>query len=267
MQVARSFVPFPFAILALAASVAALSGCGGAGTDDTGTHAGSADPAAYAATMEYCGSVEPTGNSTQAGGWDLTSPHHPASPLYDVSALVSVDGADGPASQAPTLQVDIHDYRNVAGKFIPAAYAEPNWKMGVQLQNAFAPKSAACVVSLGKLVSVSVPAPGLPGAINPGAYTLSWRSKWSTAVPVERLPGKTLDGFEFVTNFAPGAARAFFVVSKQRQPSAQGVSVCFLAPSSAQWDCAASEVYDRGTDWQLVRSNAQSGVYVAVSPQ
>jgi hypothetical protein len=250
-------------VLSVAALGAAVSGCG-AGADDVPT--GGNDPAAYAATLDYCGSVEPTGNSAQPGGWDITSPHHSGAPLYDVNALVSAGGAHGPSTLAPVLQVEVRDYRNVPASFLPAAYVEPAWKMGIGFLPVFAPRSAACVAGLAKLTPVAGAGPA-PWASSPGTYMLSWRSKWSAAIPVERLPGKIVDGFEFVSNFVPQGAQVFFVVSKTRLASTQGVSICYLAPAATQWDCAAAAAADRGKDWQLYRAHGEAGMYVLAAPQ
>lgn len=256
----------PCLALATAAGSAVLSGCGGGAGEDS-VPGGSNDPAAYAATLDYCGSVEPTGNSAQPGGWDLTSPHHPGAPLYDVSALVSVGGARGPSSLAPSLLVEVHDYRAVTGSFLPAAYVEPEWKMGIGFLPVFAARSAACVASLAKLTPTSTAVAPVVGPFNPGTYTLAWRSKWSMAIPVERLPGKVVDGFEFVSDFVPQAAQVYFNVSKTRLANAQDIAICYLAPEGTQWDCTPAAVADKAKDWQFSRAHGQVGVYVLTAPR
>lgn len=256
----------PCLAVAAAAVSVLLSGCG-AGAGDDGVPGGNNDPTAYAATLDYCGSVEPTGNSAQPGGWDLTSPHHPGASLYDVSALVSVGGARGPSSLTPSLLVDVHDYRAVTGSFLPAAYVEPEWKMGIGFFSVFAARSAACVVSLAKLMPASTASVPLAGLFNPGTYTVTWRSKWSTAVPVERVPGKVVDGFEFVGNFVPQGGQVYFTISKRRLADAQDIAICYLAPAGTQWDCAPATVADLAKDWQFSRAHGQVGVYVLTAPR
>lgn len=247
----QSFLPPASQFLAIASIAALLSGCG-AGADSQSVPA--ADAAAYADTLAYCGSQEPTGAEAQPGGLSITNPWHSGAPMYDVGAVVSPAGAA--ASVPMHLRIDIHDYRPISGSFILPGYAEPEWKMGVAFSPVLPPKSAACVASLAKLTPVG----------NTGRYTMAWSSKWSASVPVGDLPGKALDGFEFVGNFTPADAAVYFVVSKTWVASSQGLSICYRAPAGTSWDCAGANVADSGANWSLSRPGAKPGVYVVTVP-
>lgn len=241
--------------LAIVIGLALLAGCGAGEEED----APPADLAAYTETMAFCEASEPTGSTAQYGGWSLTSPSRYGNPTYDASALVSPRGAD--LSFTLHMKVGVHDYRDVSGSFIPSAYFEPEWGMGVQLEGRL-PAGAACVRSLAKLV----PPLNIPGFPSYG-YTLNWRSKWSSAVPVANVPGAVIDGFEFVSSFAAPTAQSFFILSKTRLASTQGASICYLAPLGTSWDCKTSSVTDLGKDWGLARQGAQAGVYVLAVPR
>jgi hypothetical protein len=243
--------------LAIVMGLALLAGCGaGAGEEED---APPADMAAYTETLAFCEATEPTGSTAQYGGWSLASPSKYGNPTYDASVLVSPRGAD--LTVMLHMKVGVHDYRTVNGPFIPAAYMEPEWGMGVQLQGRL-PAGAACVRSLAKLT----PPPNIPGLPTYG-YTLNWTSKWSAAVPVAGVPGAVIDGFEFVSSFAVPDAQPFFILSKTRLASTQGAAICHLAPGAANWDCKAPSVTDMGKDWGLERQGAQAGVYVLAAPR
>lgn len=241
--------------LAITIGLALLAGCGGGGGQED---APPADMAAYTETMAFCEGTEPDGQ----GGWSLSSPSKYGNPSYDASALVSPRGAE--LSFTLQMKVGVHDYRGVNGFFIPSAYMEPEWGMGVQLQGRL-PAGAACVRSLGKLT----PPLNLPGGFHmpDNGYTLGWKSKWSAAVPVANVPGSVIDGFEFVSSFAPPDAQPFFILSKTRLASTQGAAICYLAPAAANWDCRTPSVTDLGKNWGLARQGAQAGVYVLAAPR
>lgn len=243
--------------LAIVIGLALLAGCGAGEEED----APPADLAAYTETMAFCEASEPTGSTAQYGGWSLTSPSRYGNPTYDASALVSPRGAD--LTVTVHMKVGVHDYRDVNGFFIPSAYMEPDWGMGVQLQGRLQ-AGAACVRSLGKLS----PPLNLPGGFHmpDNGYTLSWKSKWSAAVPVANVPGAVIDGFEFVSSFASADAQTFFILSKTRLASTQGAAICYLAPLGTSWDCRTPSVTDLGKDWGLARQGAQAGVYVLAAP-
>lgn len=253
----------PIALMAVIC--AALAGCGGAGGQEEQATQVSTDAAAYAATQDYCGSKEPTGAAAEPGGWEITSPSHFGNPTYDVNAIVSPGGTTSSAFPV-RLQVNVEDYRGVTGSFVGSGYGEPEWKMGISFSPVLPARSAACVAGLAKLTPPAPSPFGLPGATTPVGYTLAWSSKWSARVPVDRVPGAVLDGFEFVSTFAPASAQVFFVVSKKRLPVAQGVSICYLAPAATNWDCAPASAADQGKDWGFSRRAAQPGVYVLAAP-
>lgn len=244
--------------LALAA-VLALAGCAGGDIGETGAAAqpvAAGAGASYAETLAYCGAQEPTGNSAKPGGFELTMPTHPGMPLYDVSAIVSPAGAPEPTIPAQ-LQVDVRDYRNVAGPILLSGAADPLRKMGVHFIPSLPSRSAACVVSLAKLA---------PATGTTGRYTLAWSSKWAPSVPLEGLPGKVVDGFEFVGTFAVPDATVSFVLEKGRFGATAGATLCYRAPSASSWDCAAPTVGDDGINWRFTRTGARPGVYVLAAP-
>jgi hypothetical protein len=258
MKKSQQYLSLCGSALILAVTATLLPGCGGAaGEEQQHGAVAASDVAAYAGTLAYCGSREPVG--AEADSFDVTWPSHAGPADYDVNAIVSPAGYVNPTGPAQRLQVDIHDYRGVKDTVLKAGYIEPAWKMGISFKPGLSPKSAACVASLGKLTPTPVP----PGSFNTaGTYTLAWRSKWASPVPVERVPGVVIDGFELVSNFSPADAVVFFVMAKSRLASTSGVSICYLAPGALQWDCAAASVSDLGTNWGFNRLGSQAGVYV-----
>lgn len=247
-------------------AAAALAGCG-AGTDEAADNDDPALLAAYTDTIAYCGAEEPVGASAQEGGWSMTSPSKYGNPSYEASALVSPRGAD--LLFALQMPVAVRDYRGVSGPVVPSGLAKPAWRMGVMLEERLPARAAACVLSLAKLVPPPfVPTlPGMPAPAPVYGYTLNWRSKWAPAVPVAGLPGNLIDGFEFVSTFVPGSARAFFALPKERLASTQGVAICHLAPTATSWDCATPDVADQGQEWGMTRRGVRSGVYVLTAPR
>jgi len=241
----------------LLASLAWLGSLAGCGAGSAGEPEAS-DTKAYADTLAYCGSQEPTGADAQAGSWTLSSPSHSGSPVYDVSAIVSPAGASAPTMPV-RLQVDIHDYRGLTGNFLLPGYVNPLWKMGVNLAPVLPARSAACVVSLAKLPIM----PTLSGVHVVG--NISWRSKWSSAMSFAGLSGQVIDGFEFVGDFAPANASAYFFVPKSWAANAQSLSICYLAPSEGSWDCSTPSVTDAGAEWGVSRAGAKPGVYVVTA--
>lgn len=250
------------AAIGLAATL--LAGCGAGGEDDLGT--APVSDAGYREILAYCGAEAPTGGPAQPGGWSLDPHSHYDSPAYDVTSLVSPSGST--LNEALRVQVDIHDYRGVTGTFIGAGYHEPEWKMGVILGTALPVRTAACVTSLAKVIALPY-VPVIPGVTQPRqpGSTLSWRSKWSQAVPVDTVPGAVIDGFEYVSTFDAPRGQAFFILSKTRYATVAGLSICYQAPAGGAWDCAAAETSDLGKDWGLARRGVKSGVYVIAAPR
>lgn len=240
-----------------------MAGCG-AGEEDLGT--APVSDAGYREILAYCGAEEPTGGPAQPGGWTLDPYSHYDSPAYDVTSLVSPSGST--LNEALRVQVDVHNYLGVTGTFIGAGYQEPEWKMGVILGTALPARSAACVASLAKVIAPPyVPAiPGVTPPRQPG-NTLSWRSRWSPAVPVDTVPGAVIDGFEYVSTFDAPEGQAFFILSKSRFAGTAGLAICYQPPAGGSWDCAAAQASDLGKDWGLSRRGARSGVYVIAAPK
>ena len=245
---------------ALASSIilaAMLAGCGGGAESDTPA---AADAAAYADTLSYCGSREPTGTAAAAGSLEITSPSRSSAPFYDVNAVVSPGGVE--SSPVPVrLAVDTNDYRGVTGSFFASGYADPASEMGAAFAAALPARAAACVVSLAKLTPVAA-----TSAAAPGGYTLAWKSKWESTVPLAGLSGSIVDGFELVSDFTPSGGTVFFYLLKLRLASSQGLSICYRAPAGGSWDCAPATVTDAGTNWGAARAGAKPGVYVVTAP-
>jgi hypothetical protein len=259
----------PTSVLAFVVGCAILTGCGGSGgsTPSGEAQIRTADRAdEYAATMDYCGSREPTGNSAQPGGWEFSSPSHTSSPVFDVNALVSPAGTSDAGSFPLSLQVGDLNYHGVVGNLVLPGSAQPQWKMGMTFSPVLPAKAAACVIGLAKVSTVWGPMFDQPGGgIAPTGNSVAWSSSWSASVPVDSLPGKIVDGFEFKSTFIPADSSASFVLSKSSVPSSTGASICYLAPSSSQWDCAAAAAADRGADWAFSRQAGKAGVYVLVT--
>jgi hypothetical protein len=135
------------------------------------------------------------------------------------------------------------------------------------------PKQAvACVVQLTKIkYTPPLDLTAFPGWATSGLatpvppYSLSWKSYWDTALPLDRLAGYPEDGFEFVSNFVAREGKSFFNLDKARFASAQGLSICYLAPKTVTWDCATPTSFDLGATWQVGRPGMQPGAYVLVS--
>lgn len=249
--------------LTAALAMGLLAGCGGGGEEEP-----SSDPAAlaaYADTRAYCGVNEPVGAPALDGGWEQTSPTR-MNPHYEVSALVSPRGAS--VDFALPLQVGIRDYRGASDRVLMSGAADPEWKMGVVLQGRIPGPGAACVAGLAKLTppAPSYTIPGLPDAAPDYYYRLNWRSKWDAAAPLGQVQGAVIDGFELVSNVGLPASRVFFTLPKARQADPAGLSVCYLAPKAASWQCGVPGVSDSGRNWTLSRQGAQAGVYVLAGP-
>ena len=251
------------AAIAIGLAATLLAGCG-AGEEDTGR--APVSDAGYREILAYCGAEEPTGGAAQPGGWGLSPRYHYDSPAYDVTSLVSPSGST--LNEALRVQVDDHDYRGITGTFIGAGYQEPEWKMGVILGTALPARTAACVASLAKVIAPPY-LPAMPGVTPPRqpGNTLSWRSKWSPAVPVDTVPGAVIDGFEYVSTFDAPAGLVFFTLSKSRYANTAGLAICYQPPAGGSWDCAAAETSDLGKDWGVSRRGARSGVYVVAAPK
>lgn len=251
-------LPLRACSLALACCATVLAGCG-AGTG-SGTPAQSVDAAAYASTVAYCGISEPSATAVQSGSWSLVGPTmRLGAPTYDLETIVSPAGSLESVPIQVQMQVDGHDYRGVTGPLVPPGVVEQHRNMGVVFWSLLPPKSAACVAGLAKLMPLS-------GASNVGRFTLNWSSKWAPNVSFAGVPGTVIDGFEFASTFASPDGKAFFFLPKSRFPSAQGLSMCYLAAAGGNWDCSASSVSDGGSYWSIERSGARPGVYVIAGP-
>jgi hypothetical protein len=96
--------------------------------------------------------------------------------------------------------------------------------------------------------------------------SLTWTSRWDKAVPVQRLPGYPVNGFEFVANFEPEDGRVFFQIPKARFNDPSSLAVCHLPAYAAQWACSQPLTADAGENWHMSSKGVKQGVYVLVSP-
>jgi hypothetical protein len=242
-----------------------LAGCGGgAGGQDPASAA--ADASQYEAMMEYCQAPSPDLGGPARDGFTSGASIHSGELQFDSNSAVSLSGSTVQQPDPVMLTVGIHDYRGVTGNFVPSGYAKPEWIMGAAIPTVFAAKSVACVAQLAKIKSTAAyPFPGLPTPAP--SIALSWTSYWQRAIPVDRLPGQPIDGVEFVSNFVPLDGQVFFTLNKAAFASPQGMSICYLAPSAAQWACAPASSADRGENWWVYQRGVRPGAYVLVAPR
>lgn len=249
----------PAAIAALLA--AALSGCGGGAADEDIPAASAGD---HDAIADYCGADKANPSEPARGGWNLSWPYLNDN-LNNAATIVSPDGSSTAWDDPIVMKVALNDYRGVSGNLIPKGSVE-RWSMGASIPTVLPKRAVACTTQLSKMVRNAQPViepGGLFGSVT--TYTLAWKSYWDKALPIDRLSGHAIDGFEFVGNFAPGNGQAFFVVDKMKFAAAAGLSICYLAPGSANWDCATPASTDLGYGWQLTRPGIRPGAYMLVA--
>lgn len=232
----------------------ALSACGGASS--SAPDAPAPDAGLYAELIAYCGASQPTALDASRDGWVTNMGQ-------DASAIVSASGNSSEWQDPIVMKVNIQDLRGRSGNVILSGYGEPEWVMGVTIPTLLAAKSVACIKRVAKLtypVSSSVGLGNIAGQVQ--GPTLSWQSYWNRAVPVDQLPGYRVDGFEFVSNFTPRDGQVYFTANKTSFPSAQNLSVCYLAPNTKQWDCSQPTISDQGKNWQVFVRGVKPGVYI-----
>lgn len=259
-----SHARLPSTICATLLSVA-LSGCGGAAGS-----AGELAPTPVAAAdyddiAAHCSTSKPDPAAPVRDGWITTFPLINNSRNH-AATIVSPDGSSSAWQEPIVLTVPISDYRGVTGQFFPSGYGEPSWVMGASFPTVLPKHAVACIVQLPKLkYTETLPYTGADGNAVVAPYSLSWNSYWDATLPIGRLAGYPVDGFEFVSNFVPREGRSFFVLDKSRFASAQGLSICYLAPKTSNWDCVTPSTADIGSSWQVSRSGMQPGAYVLTS--
>lgn len=241
----------------------ALAGCGGALEelvdkleDKNKQKVPALDASVTGAIASYC-DVEPPGPSTSpAGEWSQRS-------FYDVtkngvsfmaSTLTSSSGSRDDWGDPIWMTVDAYDLRDRTTP--PATIESEERKMGVSFPTLMPAGAVACVGQVAKSTY---------GYQQSGPSQLVWRSFWNTALPTSTLPGKPVDGFEFLSNFAPDSGQVLFRVSKSRFATTQGLSICHLAPQQQQWSCTLPTTADRGDLWQLTQANPRTGVYLLIA--
>jgi len=249
----------PLAIATLLAT--ALSGCGGgAGEEDIPT----ANAGDYDAIASYCGAEQPNPSAPVRDGWISSSPYLNDN-LNNAATIVSADGSSTAWDTPIVMKVALSDYRGVSGNLIPRGTVS-RWSMGASIPTVLPRHAVACTTQLSKMARNMQPViepGGLVGNIT--TYTLGWKSYWDKALPLDRLSGYAVDGFEFVGNFTPGSGQAFFTVGKTQFASTAGLSICYLAPGSASWDCALPAATDLGDSWQLARPGMKPGAWMLVA--
>jgi len=249
----------PVVIAALLA--AALSACGGGAADEAVPAASAGD---YDAIAAYCGADKPDPSAPVRDGWISGWPYL-NNGLNNAATIVSQDGSSTAWADPIVMKVELNDYRGVSGNLIPKGTVD-RWSMGASIPTVLPRRAVACTTQLSKMVRNTQPViepGGLVGSVT--TYTLGWNSYWDKALPLDRLNGYAVDGFEFVGNFTPGSGQAFFVIDKAKFASSAGLSICYLAPGSSTWDCTTPSSTDLGYGWQLTRPGIKPGAYMLVS--
>ena len=236
-------------LLALTIAVA-LSACGGVLPSEP--EAPAVDVARFDELITYCGATQPTALDGSRQGWVGGGSGE------ESNAIVSASGSFSDLQSRIAMGVNIRTGSGSSG-----GYGQP--LMGVAFPTLLAAKSVACVKRVGELVYPNYPAQILGYVIDPALTstpTLVWKSYWSRAVPVDQLPGKHIDGFEFVGNFTPKDGTVYFTANKISFPSAQNLSICYLAPNVTQWNCSQPTIADQGANWQVFIGGLKQGVYI-----
>ena len=228
----------------------ALSACGGILPSEP--EAPAVDVARFDELITYCGATQPTALDASRQGWVGGGSGE------ESNAIVSASGSLSDSQSRITMSINIRNGSSTSG-----GYGQP--AMGVAIPTLLAAKSVACVKRVGELVYPNYPAQILGYVIDPNLSstpTLVWKSYWDRAVPVDQLPGKHIDGFEFVGNFKPEDGAVYFTANKISFPSAQNLSICYLAPNVTQWNCSQPTIADQGANWQVFIKGLKQGVYI-----
>ncbi|MDP3626135.1 MAG: hypothetical protein U1C47_18065 [Hydrogenophaga sp.] len=255
-----------------------LSACGGGGSEADGGDGfpvPAADVALRLAIQDYCqlDPLDPADFRDGAGYsfspvslWRHSSN---AGTTHDEMASVRAHGLNNyPVMDVMTLKTTVQDHRGFTqGPNVGIGVADGRFSQGVSIPDLFADKAVACVKSVSQKEPVFTFPPD-PTAL-PSAR-LVWQSFASPTVPVERLPGNALDGFELVANFQAFFGLVYFSIPAGVVADANTVSVCHLPQSggaSSSWNCQVPAVVpvEGGVQFQ-VRTTAP-GVYMLVSSQ
>lgn len=240
----------------------ALTGCGGGGASSEPA-APSANAAMFKDLISYCGASQPTAEDASRDGWVSEFPSFNNGSTYQSSSIVSASGSKSAWEDPIVMKVGVRDYRGVTGSFVPSGYGKPEWLMGASIPTVLDAQSVACVTQVARVKHPVDPLAGIPNVPHPDlSPTLNWQSFWSRMVPVEQLSGYHVDGFEFVSNFSPSDGQVYFIVDKSRFQSPQNLSICYLAPTATQWDCAQPTIADQGANWQIYKRGVKQGVYI-----
>lgn len=250
-----------------------LAGCGAGAQDDS-------QPVPVLATgvdgpglVEYCkiDTSRPGGGTGAGNGW-VNGTELLGGGVNQAATLVSHDGNDTLWDTQVVLRVPLFDARTMPAQSVSPPQFSQTLAMGATFPTLLPKGALGCVTQLAKVRYT--PPPNLnavPGWANSGleltwqAYSFSWKSYWDPVLPTGGLPGVPVDGFEFIANFTPREGQAVFNLDKTRFASTQGLSVCFLAPGTATWDCGTPALSDLGTVWQLTRNGMKPGAYLLVA--
>jgi hypothetical protein len=227
----------------------ALSACGGVLPSEP--EAPAVDVARFDELITYCGATQPTALDASSKGWvgGLISGE-------ESSAIVSASGSFSDSQSRITMSINIRNGSSTSG-----GYGQP--AMGVAIPTLLAAKSVACVKRMVIQDYSNVPVQGMENVTYAASKpTLVGQSYWSRAVPLYQLPGMPVDSFEFVGNFTPKDGTVFFMANKIRFPSAQNLSICYLAPNVTQWNCSQPTIADQGANWQVFIGGLKQGVYI-----
>ncbi len=147
------------------------------------------------------------------------------------------------------LNVPMRDLRNVTQTGYPTA--DPTDSMGVEMGSAFAPGSVGCVAGVSRVFDVN------------NVHLVSWTSEKLVDVPVERLLGVAVNGFEFTHNFATTEATAVFRMNKSALSDPAAAAICQIT-FAGEVDCATPDVRDSsdGQQWELRLPMTTPGVYM-----
>lgn len=239
-------VPHHLSLALSALVLTLLAACGGGGGEDP---AGEKVPLAWPmAESTVCGQLPvaqsgPEAYSVRANQSVLLNGYEGS-----VTLLTSPTGYSY-AGLEVALNVPMRDLRNVTQTGYPTA--DPTDSMGVEMGSAFAPGSVGCVAGVSRVFDVN------------NVHLVSWTSEKLVDVPVERLLGVAVNGFEFTHNFATTEATAVFRMNKSALSDPAAAAICQIT-FSGEVDCATPDVRDSsdGQQWELRLPMTTPGVYM-----
>jgi len=251
-----------------------LAGCGAGAQDGPQSVPALETGADSPGLVDYCriDTSRPGGGTDPRNGWVNGTEWLGGGDVNQAATLVSHDGSDTLWDTQVILRVPLFDARTMPAQSASPPQFSQTLAMGTTFATLLPKGALGCVTQLTKFRYT--PPPNLnavPGWANSGLelawqpYSFSWKSYWDPVLPTGGLPGVPVDGFEFIANFTPRQGQAVFNLDKTRFATTQGLSVCFLAPGTATWDCGTPALSDLGTVWQLTRNGMKPGAYLLVA--